>query len=181
MRWIARDAATTIATLIAIATVALLGTVSLGANAADLGYPPPTVGSYPPPVVGQPQYGMASPPAVAPPQVIVIPGQQVMPSSNMAAPIPPPVPPPLLPRLGVAPGPPISPRAACDPVWRCGDRGCGWSPGCAPYPEIYSDRYGPPGMQQDHPYPESPPTAERYPGRYAYPEAPPPPEIYSGR
>jgi hypothetical protein len=178
MRWVARDAATTIAALTAIATVVSLVTVSLGANAADLGYPPPAVGSYQPPVIGQPQYGLASPPAVAP-QVIVIPGQ-VMPSPNLAAPFPPPAPPPLPPQVDVAPGPWVPPRAACEPVWRCGDRGCGWLPGCAPHPEIYSDRYGSPSTQA-YPYPESPPTAERYPGRYPYPEAPPPPGIYSGR
>jgi hypothetical protein len=176
MRWVARDAAATVAALTAIATVVSLGTVSLGANAADLGYPPPVVGSYPSPVVGQPRYGMAPP--VAPPQVIVIPGQ-VIPSPNVAEPIPPPVPPPLPPQLGLAPGPTVSPRAACDPVWRCGDRGCGWLPGCAPHPEIYSDHYGSPSTRA-YPYPESPPTAERYPGRYAYPEAPPAPD-YSGR
>lgn len=55
MHLLARGAATAIVTLI-----------SLGANAADLDYPPP--------IVGQPQYRMVSPPPVPPPQVIIVPG-----------------------------------------------------------------------------------------------------------
>jgi hypothetical protein len=41
------------------AAIAFGTMVSLGANAADLSYPPP-------PIVGQPQYGMATPPLPAP-------------------------------------------------------------------------------------------------------------------
>jgi len=59
MRLPARGAAAAIATM-----------VSVGANAADLDYPPPPVG---------PQYGIASPPPVQPPQVIIVPGPTVPP------------------------------------------------------------------------------------------------------
>src|SRR5258705_13108446 len=54
MRLLALSAATAIATMI-----------SFSVSAADIGYPPP--------VVGQDQYGVAPRPAVAPPQVIIIP------------------------------------------------------------------------------------------------------------
>jgi len=53
------------------AAIAVATIVSVGANAADLDYPPPPV--------GQPQYGMASPPPVPPPQVIIVPGPNVPP------------------------------------------------------------------------------------------------------
>jgi hypothetical protein len=165
MRWVARDAATTIAALTAIATVVSLGTVSLGAKCRRPRLP--ASGSWKLPTSDNrdsPSMGTAPPPAVAP-QVIVIPGQ-VMPSPNLAAPLPPP---PLPPQVGVAPGPSVPPRAAWEPVWRCSDRGCTWLSGCVPHPEIYSDRYGLPGAPADPP------------GRYGYPEPPPTPEIYSGR
>src|SRR5258705_811331 len=96
--------------------------ISFGVSAADIGYPPP--------VLGQDQYGLAPRPAVAPPQVIIIPA----PPQYNGASVPPPgvgsspygVAIPVAPRVDVVP------RAACPPIWRCGDRGCGWQPGYMP-------------------------------------------------
>ena len=164
MHLLARGAATAIATLI-----------SIGANAADLDYPPP--------LVGQPQYGMVSPPSVPPPQVIIVPGPTVPPQYPSATFPPPPVrpypygpPPPIPPRADVAP--PVN----CPLTWRCGERGCGWQPGCAPPPEHYSGRYEssrpgylrpePPGPQV-YAAPNALPAPEPYPGPYA-------PEVYPG-
>ncbi len=115
--------------------------VSLGANAADLSYPPP-------PIVGQLQYGMAAPPVPAPPQVVIVPGQSASPQYP-GAPLPsPPVgaypygtPAPIAPRADVLP------PANCPPVWRCDVRGCGWQSGCVPLPEHYSDQYDAPGQR----------------------------------
>src|SRR6266404_3919192 len=67
MRLLALSAATAIATMI-----------SFSVSAADIGYPPP--------VVGQDQYGVAPRPAVAPPQVIIIPA----PPQYNGASVPPP-------------------------------------------------------------------------------------------
>ena len=153
MRLLARGAATAIATLI-----------SLGANAADLDYPPPPV--------GQPQYGMVSPPPVPPPQVIIVPGPTVPPQYPSATIPPPPVgpypygtPPPIPPRADIVPTP------NCPPVWRCGVSGCGWQPGCLAPPEHYSDQYNAPGQRYLDP---------RSPGPQVYvpPHALPPPEHY---
>lgn len=148
------------------AAIAFATVVSLDTQAADL--------SYPPPVVGQPQYGMAAPPAAAPPpQVFIVPGPAAPPQSP-SAPIPPPpvgaypygTPPPIPPRADVVP------PANCPPVWRCGVGGCGWQPGCVP-PEHYSDQYDAPGQRYLGP---------RSPGPQVYvpPDAPPPPEHYPG-
>jgi hypothetical protein len=64
------------------ATTVIVTLVSLTANAADLNYPSP--------LVVQPQYDMASPPpAVAPPQVIIVPGPTMSPQYNSAT-VPPP-------------------------------------------------------------------------------------------
>jgi hypothetical protein len=164
MRLLARGTATAIATM-----------VSLGANAADLDYPPP--------IVGQPQYGMASPPAAAPSQVIIVPGPAASPPYP-GAPVPTPpmgpypygTPPPLSPRADIAP------PANCPPVWRCGVRGCGWQPGCVPPPEYYSEHYDAPGQRyldprspgpQVYAPPDALPPPERYPGPYS-------PEVYPG-
>jgi len=150
MRLLMRGAATAIATML-----------SVGANAADLDYPPPPV--------GQPLYGMAPPPPVQPSQVIIVPGPTVPPQYPSAAVPPPPVgpypygvPPPIPPRADLAP------PANCPPIWRCGLRGCAWQPGCIP-PQQYSDQYDAPG----HYYPDP-----RSPGPQVYvaPDALPPPE-----
>lgn len=146
--------------------------VSVGANATDL--------SYPPPVVGRPQYGIAAPPAAAPPQAIIVPGAAAYPQYP-GAPLPPPqfgtyppygtaapIPPaPIPPRVDVVP------PANCPPVWRCGVRGCGWLPGCVPPPEHYSEQYDAPGRRYFDPRLPSPPV-------YVRPDALPPPEYYRG-
>ena len=54
--------------------------ISLGANAADLDYPAP--------LVGQPQYGMVSPPPASAPQVVIIPGSTVAPQYRRYRPAP---------------------------------------------------------------------------------------------
>ena len=137
---------------------------SLGANAADL--------SYPPPVVGPPQYGMAAQPAAAPPRVIIVPGPTVSPLYPDA-----PVPPPggAYPYGALAPIAPradVVPPANCPPVWRCGVRGCAWQPGCIP-PQHYSDQYDTPG--QRYLDPRSPGPQVDVP-----PDALPPPEYDPG-
>ncbi len=156
--------------LIALGAASAIATVlSFDVEAADFAYPPP--------VVGPPQYGVAPSPAVAPPQVFVVPGAPVVLPRYNGAPVRPPVvgsspyaeAPPVAPP-GVAPGTSLPPRAACDPVWRCGSSGCGWHPGCAPHPELYHGPYGSPGPQVDS---EGPPAPEPYSGPYA-------PQIYSG-
>src|SRR6516165_5701914 len=148
------------------AAIAVATIVSVGANAADLDYPPPPV--------GQPQYGMASPPPVPPPQVIIVPGPIVPPQYPSAAVPPPPVgpypygiPPPIPPRADVAP------PASCPLTWRCSERGCGWQPGCIPAPQRYSGQYelpGPTYLRPQSPGPEV----------YSAPDASPPPELYPG-
>jgi hypothetical protein len=174
MRLLARGAATAIATM-----------VSVGANAADLDYPPPPV--------GQPQYGMTSPPPVQPPQVIIVPGPALPPQYPSAAVPPPPVPGPALPPQypsAAVPPPPVgpypygtpqrippraevAPPANCPLTWRCGERGCGWQSGCTSPQERYSGQY-----ESPHPRylrPESP-----GPQVYSAPDALPPPEPYPG-
>jgi hypothetical protein len=151
MRLLALSAATAIATMI-----------SFSVSAADIGYPPP--------VLGQDQYDLAPRPAVAPPQVIIIP----TPPQYNGASVPPPgvgsspygAAPPVAPRVDVVP------RAACPPIRRCGDRGCGWQPGCAPRPEHYSGEYESPDPQV-YPGPGIPPPPEPYSGPYA-------PQVYLG-
>jgi hypothetical protein len=149
------------------ATTALVILISLGAEAADLG---------PPPSFGQPQYGMAPPPPVAPPQVIIVPGPGAPQYPSAGLP-PPPIAPP--PPWGFAP--PISPRAdipprpVCPLTWRCGERGCGWLPSCAPPPERYSGQYEPPGAMYPPPGPPGPPG----PPMYSEPNNGPAPEPYS--
>ena len=132
MRLIALGAASAIATIL-----------SFGVEAADFAYPPSAV--------GPPQYGVAPPSAVAPPQVLVVPGAPLAIPRYNGAPVPPPVVAhspyaealPVAPP-GVAPRTSLPPRAACDPVWRCGNSGCGWGPSCAPHPENYTGPYGAP-------------------------------------
>jgi hypothetical protein len=142
MRLLALSAATAIATMI-----------SFSVSAADIGYPPP--------VVGQDQYGVAPRPAVAPPQVIIIPAPPPRVGSS-----------PYGVELPVDPRVDVVPRAACPPIWRCGDRGCGWQPGCAPRPEHYSGEYESPDPQV-YPGPGIPPAPEPYSGPYA-------PQVYLG-
>lgn len=143
--------------LLALSTTTAIATmISFSVSAADIGYPPP--------VVGQDQYGLAPRPAVAPPQVIIIPA----PPQYNGASVPPPgvgsspygVAPPVAPRVDVVP------RAACTPIWRCGDRGCGWQPGCEPRPEHYSGEYESPDPQV-YPGAGIPPAPEPYSGPYA--------------
>jgi len=147
---------------IAVATI-------VGANAADLTYPPPV--APPPPVAALPQHGVVPYPAV-PPSPVIVPGPTAPPYHN--APVPPPVfgPSP----YGVGPQVPpqgaVVPRAACAPVWRCGDRGCNWQPGCAPPPERHYGASETPGPQV-YPSPDAPPARERHLGPYA-------PQPYSG-
>jgi hypothetical protein len=106
MRSIALGVASAIATLL-----------SCGVEAADFAYPPSGVGPSPPA-------------SVPPPQVLVVPGAPapIPKYYNDRAPAPPPVAglppyseaPPIAPP-GVVPGTALPPRAACDPVWRCGN------------------------------------------------------------
>ncbi len=168
--------------LIALGAAAAIATIlSFGVKAADF--------TYPPSAVGPPQYGAVSP-TVAPPQVLVAPGAPVAIPRYNGAPAPPAVvgsygeaPPVAAP--SVAPGTPLPPRAACDPVWRCGNGSCGWDPGCTPHPEHHAGPYGSPGPQV---YSEAPRHPEPYPGPYGSagpqvyygPNAPPAPEPYSG-
>lgn len=144
---------------------------SVGTNAADL--------SYPRPVVEQPQFGIAAPPATAPAQVLIVPG----PAASRPYPGGP-VPPPLVgaypygtpvpvPPAPIPPTADVMPSANCPPVWRCGVRGCGWQPGCVPPPEHYSDQYEAP--RQRYLDPRSPD-----PQVYVRPDALPPPEDYPG-
>jgi hypothetical protein len=52
------------------APIVIISLMSLSANAADINYPSP--------LAGQPQYGMPSPPpALAPPQIIIVPGPTI--------------------------------------------------------------------------------------------------------
>jgi len=147
--------------LLGVAT-AIIVLVPLAANAADINYPSP--------LIAQPRYGMASPaPAVAPPQVIIVPGPTASYDSAAVPPPPDVVPsyrmaPPILPRAGVGP-------LSCPPVWQCGERGCGWQPGCVPPPERYSGQYESPGPIYSRPEP---------PGARAYssPDLAPPPQRY---
>jgi hypothetical protein len=176
MRLIALGAANAVATVLAF-----------GVEAADFS------------AVGPPQYGVTPPPAVAPPQVLVVPGAPVAVPRYNGTPMRPPVvgyPPyaeaPPVTSPGVAPGTSLPPRAACDPVWRCGNSGCGWSPGCAPHPEPYAPHpepySGPYGSPAPQVYAEAPRPPEPYPGYYWSPgprvysgrEAPPPPDPSSG-
>jgi hypothetical protein len=158
------------------ATTAIAAVLSIGANAADLAYPP-TAGSE----VRPPPYGMAPPPPVAPPQVIIVPGRGAPPPYNGAM-VPPPVvgsapgtaAPPLAPPPNVPPGAFLSPRAACVPAWRCGNGGCGWQ-GCTPQPELYRGPYGSPD-------PYGVPSPQVYPGPYGSPGpyGLPSPQVYPG-
>jgi hypothetical protein len=155
------------------AAIAIVTLISLGANAADLGYPPPAV--------GQPQYGMASPPAAPPPQVIIVPGPAVQyPGGTFP---PPPVRPyPYGPPPPIPPSADVGPSVNCPPTWRCGERGCDWQPGCALPPERYSGHYAlprpgylrpePPGPQV-HAAPNGLAVPQPYPEPYA-------PEVYPG-
>ena len=109
---------------IAVATI-------VGANAADFTYPTPV--APPPPAAAPPQHGVVPYPAV-PPSPVIVPGPTAPPYHNA------PVPPPVFRAFAVwrrtdllLQGA-VVPRAACAPVWRCGDRGCNWQPGCAPPP-----------------------------------------------
>jgi hypothetical protein len=167
--------------LIALGTVSAIATIlSFGVEAADLFYPPSEG--------GPPQYGTAPPAAVAPPQVLVVPGAPVaVPRFNGAPAAPaeagtspyeaPPV-------VGVAPGR-LPPRAACDPIWRCGNASCGWEPSCGPQPEYYGAPYKSPGPPL---YSEALPPPGHYAGPYGGagpqvspgPPAPPAPAPYSG-
>src|SRR6266536_6201868 len=133
---------------------AIAAVSTFGVEAADFAYPPAAVAppQYAPPQYAPPQYSVAPAPAVAPPQVGVVPGAPVAIPRYNAAPAPPvmvgPSPyaeaPPVVPP-GVAPGPFLPPRAACQPVWRCGSNGCGWDSRCAPHPEPYADLHRSPG------------------------------------
>jgi hypothetical protein len=157
MRLIALGAATAIAAF-----------STFGVEAADL--------TYPSSAIGPPEYGVGPPPAVAPPQVLIVPGPTVEIPRYNAVPAPPAVvqsspyreAPPVVPP-GVALGPP--PRAACEPVWRCGSNGCGWDSSCAPHPEPYA---GP------HRLPGPPAYSETVPAPAPYPNRGPSPQVYSG-
>jgi hypothetical protein len=148
---------------LALGIAIVIPIAAFGVEAADLTYPPPLV---------ELQYGAAPPPVGAPPPVIVIPGRPV-PQYNGAL-----VPPRVVGSSPYGVAPPVAPRvgigspAACSLVWRCGDRGCGWEPGCTSHPERYSGPYQSPSPQV-YSGPEAPPTHEPY----AEPSAPP---VYSG-
>ncbi len=160
--------------LFARSAIVILSVLSFGASAADLNYPPP--------VVGQPPYSMAPPVAVAPPQVMIVPPPTLSPQYN-GAPVPPsPVAPPYGITPPVPPGIDVGPRAACQPIWRCGGRGCGWQPSCVPPPERYSGPYGPPADVYGSPGPQvyAPPSVpELYPDPYSRQVYPAPSNPYS--
>ena len=146
-----RQTEKTVIPLLALgAAIAFFTMLSSGVNAADLALPPR--------VVGQPQYGLAPSPAIPPPQVIIIPGPTAPPPYNGAM-----LPPPVVgsPPYGLAPR--VAPRvyaerrSACPLAWRCGDRGCGWQPGCAPPLERY------PGGPQVYSGPGGAPAPDQYP------------------
>jgi hypothetical protein len=160
------------------AAIGIVSVASFGASAADLDYPPP--------VVGQPQYSIVPPVAVAPPQAIVVPAPTLSSQYNRAPSPPPPVAPPYGIAPPVPPGVDVGPRAACQPIWRCGGRGCGWQPSCVPPPERYSGPYGPPADvygspgPQYAPPPSSPaPVPELYPDPYSRQVYPAPSNPYS--
>jgi hypothetical protein len=151
--------------LLALSAATAIGTtISFCVSAADIGYPAA--------VIGHGEYGVA-PRGVVPPQVIILPAPH---QYNGAVPprgvgyFPNGVAPLVTPRADVVP------RASCPPVWRCGDRGCDWQPGCAPLPEHYSGGYGPPDPEV-YPGPSIPPPPEPYSAPYA---PSPRPEHYSG-
>ena len=155
-----RQTEKTVIPLLALgAAIAFFTMLSSGVNAADLALPPR--------VVGQPQYGLAPSPAIPPPQVIIIPGPTAPPPYNGAM-----LPPPVVgsPPYGLAPR--VAPRvyaerrSACPLAWRCGDRGCGWQPGCAPPLERY------PGGPQVYSGPGGAPAPDQYPGQYEFPRSP---------
>jgi len=175
------------------AAIAFFTMPSLDVNAADLAFPPR--------VVGQPQYGLAPSPAVPPPQVIIVPGPTAPSPYDGAMPPPPVV---WSSPYGVAPR--VAPRAyaerrsACPLAWRCGDRGCGWQPGCAPPlerypggPQVYSGPGGAPAPDQYpgqydslgpqvYSGPGGPPAPDQYPGQYdSGPVGPPAPDQYPGQ
>jgi hypothetical protein len=163
----------------AVTAIATLG--SFNTKAADFAFPP--AGSSP--------YAVAPVPAVTPPQVIIVPGPAAPPQYYSGAPGPPPavgsypygIAPPAAPG-SVAPGHPLPPRGACAPVWRCGDRGCGWQPGCVPRPEAYSGHYGLAGPQvysgpEPAPEPYSSPYGSSGPQVYYGPDTQSPREPYS--
>jgi len=162
------------------AAIAIVAVASIGANAADLNYPPPAI--------GYPQQGMAPPPQVAPPQIIIVPGPIASPQYNRPPVAPPPYAPP---PYGIAPPPvpraDVAPRAACPPIWRCDARGCGWQSSCVP-PERYSGRYDSPGLAYPRPGapgpqvyypPDTEPVPEQYPGPYSPQQYPDPTWPYS--
>lgn len=143
---------------------------SVGVEAADLAYPPSALGSYPP----------MSTPA---PQVLVIPGGPAPLPQYYGQPTPPlarspiysggpPITPPEIP-----PGPLPPRRAACEPVWQCGNGGCGWTPSCAPNPDANPEANA-------APYPAPSPHVYSQAGRptdaYVRPYATSPgPQVYS--
>jgi len=164
---------------------AIAAVSTFGVEAADFAYPPAAVA---PPRNAPPQYSVAPAPAIAPPQVVVVPGAPVAIPQYDAAPAPPvtvgPSPygeaPPVVPP-GVAPGPFLPSRAACEPVWRCGSNACGWDSRCAPHPEPYADPHRWPGPPV---YSEAVPTPAPYAGPNGAPSPPvysrPAPEAYAG-
>jgi hypothetical protein len=166
--------------LIALGAIATVLTANV--EAADFAYPPSAAVA--------PQYDVAPGPAVAPPQVLVVPGAPgVVPRYNGAPALPalagpspygeaPPVASP-----DFTPGTSLPPRAACEAVWRCGNRGCGWGPSCPPHSEPYASPYrspAPPVYSQAAPQPYAGPNGVPGPQLYSGPNAPPAPEPYSG-
>jgi hypothetical protein len=148
------------------AVFTILSVLSFRVSAADLASAPP--------VLAQPHYGVAPNVPAAPTQVIIVPGSAVPPEYNGALVPPPPngatpygIAPPVAPRVDAVP------HVACPPIWRCGERGCSWQPGCALPPEQYPDRYGSQGPQVY----SVPSPAPGYPRPYAY--GSPGPQVYS--
>jgi hypothetical protein len=139
-----------------VLAVAITMPTAVSVKAADLAYPP--------------QYGAVAPPAVVPPQAIVVPAPAAVPQYYGVA-----VPPPVVgPCNGVPPpaaGVALAPCRPCAQAWRCG--GCDWQGGCTAYPERYPAPYGSLGPRA-YPDPQSQSAAEPYSGRYA------PPQVYSG-
>jgi hypothetical protein len=156
------------------AATAILAVMPFDVDAADLAAPPPHF-------VG-PEYGLAPGPAVAPPQVIVIPGFGRAPEYP-GEPFPPAV-------VGSYPtaAPPVGsevaivPSAACPPTWRCWDHACGWQQNCASSANRYYSPYGP-HEPQVYVEPGARPPLDRYSGRYHVPVPQvtgPAPQVSSG-
>jgi hypothetical protein len=104
------------------------------------------------------RYGEVAPPAVVPPQVIVVPGPTAIPQYS-GVPLPHPV---VAPSYAVQP--PVAVGVGAAPLRPCAPDG--WRARCTPYPEHYPAPYEPLGPQV-YPGPQTPSAAEPYSSQYA--------------